>query len=66
MMLLKHRKYKRIFILLADVLLIFFSFLMANMLLHEFRVPLIDQGTFSFYGIVIPLSYVLIFYAFGL
>ena len=66
MMLLKHRKYKRIFILLADVLLIFFSFVMANMLLHEFRVPLIDQGTFSFYGIVIPLSYVLIFYAFGL
>ena len=66
MMLLKYRKYKRIFILLADVLLIFFSFVMANMLLHEFRVPLIDQGTFSFYGIVIPLSYVLIFYAFGL
>ena len=66
MMLLKYRKYKRIFILLADVLLIFFSFVMANMLLHEFRVPLIDQGTFSFYGIVIPLAYVLIFYAFGL
>ncbi len=66
MMLLKYRKYKRIFILMADVLLIFFSFVMANMLLHEFRVPLIDQGTFSFYGVVIPLSYVLIFYAFGL
>ncbi len=66
MMLLKYRKYKRIFILMADVLLIFFSFVMANMLLHEFRVPLIDQGTFSFYGIVIPLSYVLIFHAFGL
>ncbi|WP_294097374.1 nucleoside-diphosphate sugar epimerase/dehydratase [Proteiniclasticum sp.] len=66
MMLLKYRKYKRIFILMADVLLIFLSFVMANMLLHEFRVPLIDQGTFSFYGIVIPLSYVLIFYAFGL
>ncbi|HBW13318.1 MAG TPA: nucleoside-diphosphate sugar epimerase [Proteiniclasticum sp.] len=65
-MLLKYRKYKRIFILMADVLLIFLSFVMANMLLHEFRVPLIDQGTFSFYGIVIPLSYVLIFYAFGL
>ncbi|WP_313126505.1 polysaccharide biosynthesis protein [Proteiniclasticum ruminis] len=66
MMLLKYRKYKRIFILMADVLLIFFSFVMANMLLHEFRVPLIDQGTFSFYGVVIPLSYVLIFHAFGL
>ena len=66
MMLLKYRKYKKIFILLADVLLIFLSFVMANMLLHEFRVPLIDQGTFSFYGIVIPLAYVLIFYAFGL
>lgn len=66
MMLLKYRKYKRIFILMADVLLIFLSFVMANMLLHEFRVPLIDQGTFSFYGVVIPLSYVLVFYAFGL
>lgn len=51
---------------MADVLLIFLSFVMANMLLHEFRVPLIDQGTFSFYGVVIPLSYVLIFHAFGL
>lgn len=66
MMLLKYRKNKKIFILMADVLLIFFSFVMANMLLHEFRVPLIDRGTFSFYGIVIPLSYVLIFHAFGL
>jgi FlaA1/EpsC-like NDP-sugar epimerase len=66
MMLMRFNKYKRAFILLADVLLIFLAYTVSNILLHDFRVPFLEEGTFSFYAGVIPLVYVLIFRLFGL
>lgn len=65
-MLIRFNKFKRAFILMADVLLIFLAYTISKMLLHDFRVPFLKEGTFSFYAGVIPLIYVLIFWLFGL
>lgn len=66
MMLLRYRKYKKLLLLLSDVLIIFLSYILSDMLLREFSVPLVNKGTFSFYGVVMPLLYVVVFYLFGL
>lgn len=66
MLLLRYRKYKKVLILFSDVLIIFLSYILSDMLLREFSVPLVNKGTFSFYGVVMPLLYVVVFYLFGL
>ncbi|WP_312458511.1 nucleoside-diphosphate sugar epimerase/dehydratase [Proteiniclasticum sp.] len=66
MMLLKYRKYKKVLIYTADVLIIFLAFVFSNLLLREWSVPLADKGTFLLYVVVIPLMYVLVFHTIGL
>jgi len=60
------RKYKNIIIFSSDLILIVFAYIFALMLLHEFRVPLLDRGTFSLHVGVITLIYIAVFYLFHL
>lgn len=60
------KRHKNIIIFSSDLILIVFSYIFAFILLHEFRVPLFDRGTFSLHVGVITLIYSTVFYLFHL
>lgn len=65
-MLLQLRKYKNILLLISDVMIIFFAYIMASLLLNNFTLPRGREFPFLLHVSVISLIYVLIFYVFKL